>query len=416
MKKIVVAASCLVILAGALAVRYKNSSAAPDSSARRVLYYVDPMHPTYRSDKPGTAPDCGMDLEPVYESSTSSPREVQAAAVSINSAKQRLIGVQVETVEPSSGSRRIRTTGRVAVDENHLYRVLAAADGWVRSLGENATGTAVKKEEVLATFYSKDFLREQQTYFFALKTLDRVKASGHDSDEQIRQAEEQVRTSEEALRSTGMGDPQIRQLAKTRVATRDIAIASPTAGVVLARNITQSQRLEPGAELYRIADLSKVWILADVFPSDGAVPVPGTKVHVTVRELGKTLDARVSSGQPLFDAASRTLKVRLAANNPGFLLRPDMLVDIEFSVESARGISVPSDAILDSGQQKIVYVETSEGVFQPRAVEVGDATEGRTLVAGGLQQGERVVVAGNFMIDSESRMRKPPSTHEHAHD
>jgi membrane fusion protein, copper/silver efflux system len=411
-KPVVIAAFVAVAIGSFVVGRISRSGKTESPSSKRVLYYVDPMHPNYRSDRPGTAPDCGMALEPVYEGDElSSKQQLAPGVVTISPEKQQLIGLRVEKVERSAGARLVRTTGRVAIEENSLYRVLAATDGWVRTLNSNAPGTLVRKDEVLATFYSNDFLRAEQSFFFALKSLDRVKSSGRDTPEQIKQVEDQVRTSEEDLRSLGMGDPQLREIRKKQEVTREINIASPVTGLVVARSLSPGQRLERSAEMYRIANIEKVLILADLFPGVSSSFAAGTKVRVTVRELQKTLYATVSSTLPLFDPTSRVLKLRLEADNPGLQLRPDMFVDIEFNAKNSPGVSIPAEAVLDSGLQKIVYVESSDGVFEPRTVEIGSAFGDRVTVKRGLMEGDRVVVAGNFMIDSESRMRATaPST------
>ncbi len=282
----------------------------------------------------------------------------------------------------------------------------AVTDGRVQSLGDNPAGTLVKKDEVLASFYSKEFRNAEQAYLGSLTSVERLRNVGRDPDEKGG-GDANLRINEEQLRALGMGDPQIKELGRTKQITRDIEVTSPVDGVVLERNISREQRFEGHVELYRIADLSKVWILADLLGDDATFLRPGARVRVHAREISKTLFATVSSTPPLFDPASRTLKLRLEADNPGLMLRPDMFVDIEFDSKAPAGISVPADAVLDSGLRKIVYVETSDGVFEPRTVEVGEAFGGRIAVKKGLAEGDRVVTAGNFMIDSESRMRAP---------
>ena len=202
-----------------------------------------------------------------------------------------------------------------------------------------------------------------------------------------------------------MGEPQIRELRKTRQVTGDITLASPVDGIVLSRSISPLQLFEKGAELYRIGDLSKVWIIADVFSDEASALRPGAKATVLIRELSKTVTATVTDTPPLFDPASRTLKLRLESDNPGLLLRPDMFVDVEFRAPAPAGISIPIESVLDSGMQKIVYLETSDGVFEPRPVELGPSFGNRVTVKRGLSEGDRVVTAGNFLIDSESRMK-----------
>jgi len=409
MNKPAAVGSVLVLgLAAFVAGRYTSGpTPAQHSSAKRVLYYVDPMHPAYRSDKPGIAPDCGMALEPVYEGDDPTANlQLAPGAVALSPEKQQIIGARVETVAKSSGLRAIRTTGRVEADDNRVYRLTAVTDGRVQSLGDNPPGTLVKKDEVLATFYSKEFRNAEQAYLGSLTSVERLRNTGREPDEK-NGGDANLRINEEQLRALGMGDPQIKDLARSKQITRDIEVTSPVEGVVLERNISREQRFEGHVELYRIADLSKVWILADLLGEDATLVRPGARVRVNVRELGKTLSATVSNAPPAFDPVSRTLKVRLEADNPGLTLRPDMFVDIEFDSKAPAGISLPADAVLDSGLRKIVYVETSDGVFEPRTVDVGEAFGGRVAVKTGLAAGDRVVTSGNFMIDSESRMRTP---------
>jgi len=406
MNKPAAVGSLILIAVGAfIAGRFTGPSSSNNKAiTKKVLYYVDPMHPAYKSEKPGTAPDCGMALVPMYEGDNLSAKlTLPAGAVAITPEQQQLIGVRVEKVEKNSGSRTIRTTGRVAPDDNRVFRLMAGTDGWIRDLQDNPAGTVVKKDQLLASFYSREFRNAEQAYLGSLASIERVKGT-RDGDDQ-RLSDSSVRVNEEQLRTLGMGDPQIRELAKTRQVTGDISLVAPVDGVVLSRTITPQQRFEKGTEFYRIADLSKVWIVADVFSDDTASLRPGSKATVMVRELGRTVTATVSSSPPLFDATSRTLKLRLETDNPGMFLRPEMYVDVEFRAPAPTGISVPAEAILDSGMQKIVYLETSDGVFEPRPVELGGSFANRVTIKRGLAEGDRVVTSGNFLIDSESRMK-----------
>jgi RND family efflux transporter MFP subunit len=346
-----------------------------------------------------------MALEPVYEGDDVTAKlQLPAGAVAISPEKQQLIGLRVETVSRTSGTQVIRTTGKVEPDDNRIYRLTAGTEGWVDSLENNPAGAIVKKDELLATFYSREMRNAQQAYLGSLATYDRFRKAG-DQEDGNRGIDNSIRLNEEQLRSLGMGDPQIKALARTHEITHDITLNSPVDGVVLSRDLSPGQRFDRGTEFYRIADLSKVWIIADIYGNEAAWFRPGARAKVTVRELGKTLYATVGKVPPLFDPASRTLSLRLDADNPGFALRPNMFVDLEFTVPVPAGISVPQDAILDSGMQKIVYVETSDGVFEPTPVETGTAYGSRVLVTRGLNEGDRIVTSGNFLVDSESRMR-----------
>jgi Cu(I)/Ag(I) efflux system membrane fusion protein len=420
MEKKQAAAMVVLLSAGFIIGRYGGVKEHDHkTSLRQVLYYVDPMHPAYHADRPGTAPDCGMALVPVYEGEDPSAKlQLAPGAVAISPEKQQLIGVTVETVEKSSGKRVIRTTGRVEADETRVHRVMAGTEGWVQSVENNPAGTLVKQNQLLATLYSKEFRNAEQAYISSVISLDRLKGV-HDSSDPNRN-DANIRINEEQLRALGMGEPQILELAKKRQVTRDVSISSPLDGIVLSRSIASGQRVENGSEFYRIADLSRVWILADLFGEEGKLLAPGSRVKVTVRELGKTVYAEVSHDAPLFDAESRTLKLRLEADNPGLWLRPDMFVDLEFTAREPAGISVPQEAVLDSGRDKIVYVESNEGVFEPRPVEIGPAYGNRIVIERGVVAGDRVVTSGNFLIDSESRLRasaviSPKVMHEDAH-
>jgi len=395
----------LIFFAG----RYSGRTSHTDGAfQKRILYYVDPMHPAYKSDKPGIAPDCGMPLVPVYEGEDPAAKlRLSSNAVSISPERQQLFGLRVEKVQKNSGPRTIRTTGRVEADDNRVYRLMSATDGWVQSLENNPTGTLVKRNELLATFYSKEFRNAEQAYLGSLASLERLKPN-QDMEDPSRVSDASLRINEEQLRALGMGESQIKELAKNRQITRDIRIASPVDGIVLSRSISPQQRFEKGTEFYRIADLSSVWIIADVFEDEGQLFRPGAKVLVELRERARNFTATVSKNPPLFDAATRTLKLRLEADNPALLLRPDMFVDLEFKGNAPPGLSIPQEAVLDSGMRKIVYIEATEGVIEPREVNTGNAYGNRIVITSGLREGDRVVTSGNFLVDSESRMRSTP--------
>ena len=365
---------------------------------RRILYYQDPMHPAYKSDKPGIAPDCGMRLEPVYADSESGSRDGRAlsstGSVHITAPQQRTIGLETETVAPTAGVYTLRVLGRVALDETRIYPVAAAGDGWVRKAEQIAIGSIVQKDQVLATFYNRDFLTAQETYLYALDTLDRLKNT---------EGAAQVRAAEENLEFFGVGEAQMREIARTREIARDIEFRSPVAGLVVARNAFSGLRFNRGQELFRVANISHVWILADVFENDARLLRAARSA--SVRYQDRRLPARISNALPQFDPVSRTLQVRLETDNAGYLLRPDMFVDVEFQVVLPKGIAVPVDAVIDSGLRKTVYVETADGGFSPLPVETGWRMGDTVQITKGLEPGERIVVAGNFLLDSESRMR-----------
>jgi len=409
MKKYLYTGAAVLLLLTAFLAGYRFSQGtSPEkasSGARKILYYVDPMNPAHRYDKPGIAP-CGMQLEPVYSDNGSSAPNSSAMpsdTVRVSLEKQQLIGVRVEEVEKASSVHTLRLLGRVAADETRIYRINAYVDGWIRKILPYSTGSQVKVNAPLAYFYAPELLTAQQTYLYTMGSQDRAQTKRVEGSSQGGQIKTNIQQYYDNLRNLGMTEPQIDELAKTKKLTQDIVISSPASGFVIARNVSPDQRFEKGAELFRIADLRRVWILLDTYENEARSFHPGQTVQV--RYQGKALPARVSSTLPQFDPSTRTLKVRLEADNPGYLLRPDMFVDVEFPVRMPPAITVPADAVLDSGLKKTVFIDRGNGFFEPRKVETGRYFEDRVEIVRGLTPGERIVISGNFLIDSESRMR-----------
>jgi Cu(I)/Ag(I) efflux system membrane fusion protein len=410
-RKLALAGGAIALLGLAFtAGRYTGGNHRETTAAgRRVLYYVDPMHPSYHSEKPGIAPDCGMALEPVYDGEPAANLQapLQPGGVALTAERQQLIGIRVAAATASTGSRTIRTTGRIVPDDNRLYRIQAGFDGWVASLADTPPGSLVKGDQELAILYGPEIRTAEMNYVAFMSGIERVRQNQPDADP--RQMDETKRVSEEQLRLLGMGEKEIAEIAENHHVNNSMHLVAPGNGIVLSRSVTPRQRFEKGAELYRIADLRKVWIVADVRGNEGDFR-PGTHARVHVPELARTFDAIVSSTVPLFDETSRTLKVRLEADNPSLALRPEMFVDVEFETHVPPGLSVPADAVLDSGLRKIVYVETHDGVFEPRPVEVAGIFGDLAILSAGVREGERIVVSGNFLLDSESRMRTSGNT------
>ena len=415
MKKITFSALLVGVLgAGFLAGSWCNHGdtvSAATVTPRKVLYYVDPMHPEYKSDKPGIAPDCGMQLEPIYDDGgqhaapEASAAAIAPGAVNINPEKQQLIGVRVRPVEQASRTEKLRLFGRVTPDETRIYRIDGGIDGFIREMSNVTTGSQVEKHQWLATFSAPDTRAPIQAYLVALDVLDRARKAG-DGPAQIDLVTAGVRQAVDRLLTLGMSSLQIDDISRTRQVPPTIKITTPTTGFVLARTVSAGQKFEKGDELYRIADLRRVWILADVFGREAEYVQPGMIAQVTLPDRTSSVRARVSTEVlPQFDAASQSLKVRLEADNPGFLLRPDMFVDIELLISLPPTITVPVDAVLDSGLKKTVFVERGTGVFEPRAVETGWRFGGTVEIVRGLVAGERIVVSGTFLLDSETRMR-----------
>jgi membrane fusion protein, copper/silver efflux system len=334
--------------------------------------------------------------------------DLPPGTVKVSPEKQQMIGVRVGLAEKRGATHTIRTFGKVAADENRIYRVVAPAEGWVVDLEGGTTGSLVAKDQLLCKIsgrdiFNRDIVSGQQAYFLALNTLDRKK-SDHVPEEQLAAAAQQVLVAEKNLTAIGMGETQIKELERTRKPAREIEVRAPVAGFVLARNVSPHFRFERNTELYRIADLRRVWILADVYENEADYFQPGLQARVTLPQQKKTYQARVSQVLPLFDTATRTLKVRLELDNSDYTLRPDMFVDVEFPIRLPPAITIPEDAVLDTGLKKTVFVDRGQGFFDPREVKTGRRLGNRVEIIEGLSPGEKIVTSGTFLIDSESRM------------
>lgn len=415
MNRLLAVAALLVLVAASfLAGAWVSHRAAPQAGAaagRKVLYWVDPMHPSYTSDKPGIAPDCGMPLEPVYADGKpggGGKQTLPPGTVQVSAGQQQLIGVKLGTVERSGANQTLRLAGRVVPDERRTYVINATIDGWITGVGNNTTGSVVKKDEVLATFYSSEFLSAGQALIYALTSMDRsmgTSATTQAQKDQMQQFNVSLKQYRDALRNLGMGDAQIQRMIQTRKYMENVDIASPGSGVVLVRNVSPGQRFERGKELYRIADLSRIWVLVDTYGAEADQMKPGSTLKVSLPNRNLSFIGKVSATPPVFDPASRTLKVRVEVDNPRYLLRPDMFVDVELPNRFPNLLAVPAEALLDSGLKKVVYVERAPGQFEPREVETGRSFGGRVEILSGLKEGERIALSGTFLIDSESRMK-----------
>jgi RND family efflux transporter MFP subunit len=399
------AAAGVVIGAGAWLARGGIAGAA----ARRndPLYYVDPMHPAYRSDKPGTAPDCGMALVPVYtaEGHQAGDDGVMGSVVHMDTARQQLIGARVIVAQRTAGRHSLRLYARVVPDETRTYKVNVGMDGFIRELSNVTTGSLVKKGQWLATFSAPESRTAIQSYVVAVDAAARARAAGDGAD-QLEVASAGIQQAEDRLLNIGMSPAQIQSLGQTRAMPAGIQIAAPGDGLVLQRSISAGERFERGAELYRIADLRRVWIEAGLFGIAAEYVRPGMNAEVRVPGRAAVLHARVTHAVPEFDASSQSFAVRLDAENPGLVLRPGMFVDVMLALDLPEAIAIPADAVIDAGLEKRVFVERKAGVFEPRQVETGWRFGGTVEILNGLVEGDRVVVSGSFLLDSESRMRQ----------
>ncbi len=393
---------------------YADEGPAPAVPKGKILYYRDPKDPSYKSDKPGLNPETGSELEPVHEGhpSTFAPGTVQ-----ISPEKQQLIGVQYGVAEVTGGARTLRALGKVTYDETRISHVHTRVEGWIERVFVDFTGQLVRQGQPLLTIYSPELLASQRELLLAAKARETMKKSPLASA--IDQSEALFQAARRRLEHWDLSADQIEQVLKTGEPIRTVTLYAPTGGYVLERKAFAHQKVTPESDLYTVADLSRVWIMADVFESEAAMVRPGQPARVTLSYYpGRSFSAPVTYVQPQVDPMSRTLKVRLEADNPGGILKPDMYVDVDFRLALPSRLTVPAEAVLDAGERKTVFVDRGNGYFEPRQVETGDRLDGRVVILKGLAAGERVVTSGNFLIDSESQLKAAAAgmAGQHQHD
>jgi Cu(I)/Ag(I) efflux system membrane fusion protein len=414
-KKIFVVSLLLASALGfILGSRFNRAKSGPE---HRIVYYVDPMHPAYHSANPGKAPDCGMDLVPVYADgmakSLLSSDGTPDNSLGIDSASQQLFGMRLYQVRVSSPAKTVRVLGRVVADETRVFKVNLGTDGYVKETHADAAGNRVKKNQRLATIYSPDFLAVAGGF---LSANERSPGTAGNESVNSLQNSASAQARADRLRNLGMSDVQIEEIVATRKIQEDVYVVSPTDGVILSRRISAGLRFDRQTEFYTIADLSHVWIVAEIYESELNAFRPGASVRVTLPATHQIFQARISNVLPEVDPSTHTVKLRLEADNPGYRLRPEMFVDVDLPVNLPQAVVVPTEAVIDSGLVKRVFVQTTAGHFLPREVTTGWEAHDMVQVLKGLTEGEIVAASGTYLIDSESRLgasgeaAKPTST------
>ncbi len=400
--------------AGGPTVEVENAEGA--DSVPVIEYYTCTMHPSVRETQPGRCPICNMDLTPVYATAAEDTAAVDLT-FSVSSAKQQLIGVTFAHVEHRDVHRVVRAYGRVAADETRAADVNLRVGGWIEELHVDFTGRAVRKGEALFTLYSPELLAAQSEYLVAL----RASRSGGPQGE----GAALLVSARERLRLWQVSDEQIRALESTGEPTTNVTIVSPATGVVVEKMAVKGMRVEPGMTLYKIVDLSRVWINAGVYESDLPLIRVGQEADVTVPTAPPLeLRGRIEYIDPYLDSQTRTARARVALANADGRLKPEMYVDVDIHVALGERLVVPKNAVLRTGERQIVFVDRGAGVFEVRFVTLGVASDEFVEITQGLQEGERVVSSANFLIDAESNVQgvlrrmegvteAPPARHTH---
>jgi len=381
-----------------------SGPAAAKKEERKIAFYRNPMDPSIHSDHPAQD-SMGMDFIPVYTDELDAPASAVEgrAAVVIPADRRQLLGVQSEPLVRAPLSRAIRTVGRIVPDERLLHHVHTKYDGFIEHVYVDFIGKYVKKGEPLLSIYSPELYATQQEYLLARKAVRELGGNEGDAAARSKALVDAVR---QRLLLWDIRPEEIATLEKEGVARRGVDLYSDESGYVLAKVALHGMRVTPADSLFDIADLIRVWVMADVYEADlPSVRLGMSAAIETASAPGRKLRGPVTFISPTVEAATRTTKVRVEIENPGGRLKPDMFADVTLEVDLGSALVVPAGAIIDAGARKLAFVDLGEGRYEPREVTLGARADAGFVVLSGLAAGEKVVVAANFLIDSESSLK-----------
>lgn len=399
----------------------QTANSAPAKKGPKLLFYRNPMGLPDTSSVP-KKDEMGMDYLPVYEGDEDSSPEA-ARQVKISPEKIQKLGVRTEAASLRDLTRLVHAFGRVEANERLTYTIAPKFEGWIEKLHVNTTGQVVGKGQPLLEVYSPELVSAQKEYAIAAQGQKSLQQGSAEAQAGIKQLAESSLTR---LRNWDISEEQLQALSKGGEPRRTLTFRSPANGIVMEKKAVQGMRFMPGDVLYQITDLSSVWFIADVFEQDLGLIRLGQTARIKVYAYpGREFSASVVYVYPTLNPLTRTIPVRLELANPGGLLKPAMFADVELAVPGkGKVLSVPISAVLHSGTRDTVLVELAEGRFEPRAVKLGTQGGDYVEVREGLAEGEKVVTAANFLIDSESNLKaafsnltsglaaKPAATHE----
>ena len=347
-----------------------------------VAHYTCPMHPSVRHQSPSTCPICNMDLTPV------TVEDLQTGDILVDSVRRQRIGVRTTAVTRRVLTRSIRSVGEVAWDESRIHDVTTRVDGWVEELRVTREGDSVERNTTLLRFYSPTMLATQRELLAAPSGGSLALAA------------------RERLYLWGMSNRAIRDMQRRRKPKQKIGIQSPISGVVIDKRVNEGAYVPTGSLLYRIADPSRVWVLADVFEQDLPHVTLGQKVVVNVSgSTQKDINSVVDYIYPTVSSQTRTAHVRVELDNPEGHLRPGMIASLNFDVDLGSHLTVPTQSVIYTGQRRLVFVDRGEGRLRPVEITIGVRTPDWISVESGLQEDEVVVSSGVFLLAAESRIR-----------
>jgi len=381
-----------------------NRQAAHSKKNKQPLFYRSPMNPSVTSPIPTKDP-MGMDYVPVYADDNSEEGQ-PTGTVKIDPVVAQNIGVRTAIVKRDILSHIVRTVGRVDYDEERIVRLHPKIEGWIETMRIDKTGEKVKKNQDLLSIYSPQLVVSQQEYVLALNNLHILKQSP--IADIRRGAEELVSSALERLKLLDVPEHQLHDLTQDHNIHKTLHIHSPSSGIVVNVGAREGQYVTPATEIYMIADLSKVWVYADIYENELPWVQLGDLVEMRLSGIpGRVFRGHLAFIYPYAEAKTRTIKVRLDFNNTELLLKPDMFAEVSIYADKQKSaLVIPSEAVIRSGTRDRVLVVRGAGKFEPRTITTGVASDGKVIVLNGLEEGEEVVKSSQFLIDSESSLRE----------
>lgn len=379
----------------------KSGASGPKTSGeRKIKYWVAPMDPSYIRDKPGKSP-MGMDLVPVYED-----QAVVGQLITIDPATRQNMGVRTERAQRRDLHRVINTVGLVSYEEPRQYSVNSKIEGWIEKLYVNETGGKVAKGDPMLAIYSPALVAAQEEYLLAVAGLKTLGASP--APDVAAGAKRLVESARKRLAYWDISAAQIKALEKRGSAEKTLTLYAPYNGIVTSKKVREGMFVKTGMELYKIADISRVWIYADIYESELPWVKTGQRAAIELPyHHGAPLTGVIDTIYPYVEAKTRTVKARIAIDNRDEFLKPDMYVNVRIESQPRRGVlAIPAEAVINSGQRRTVFVEREKGRFEPRVIKTGlQGGDGYIEIKQGVLEGEQVVTSAQFMLDSESTLR-----------
>ena len=381
-------------------------NAAGATGGRKILFYRNPMNPAIKSDKP-MKDDMGMDYVPVYEDEVaggSGPQVPGRGEVSLSPERRQMLGVRSVPVTRQEIGGELRTVGRVAIDETRVHHQHTRYEGFVERLYVDFVGAPVRRGQPLLAVYSPELVASQQEYLVAVRAQRRT---GDSSVPGVaRSSLGLVEASRQRLMRFDMTAQQIRRLEETGKPLETVDVFADMGGVVTEKMAYHGMKVEAGMRLFTIADLSRVWVLADVYEKDLGSVRTGMPATVSLPySPGQGWAGRVTFVAPTLEETTRTAKLRVELDNPGGALKPDMVADVVLRTPGGSALVVPESALIRTGERTLVFVDKGEGRLEPREVQAGGRSGEMVAIHSGVAEGERVVVAASFLLDSESSLR-----------